>query len=355
MNKFFIVTILLVSVSLHGCTQEMSAPDTTATFFNKSPQQTSDRLFITELQDLQTAYLDSMEIFGVSGIQSNADFLILGDSRQKTIHRILTSDLTLYDSFQLNEGNGPGEIMALNDFDSTAEQIAIYDGRSRKVLISGLDGTLRNEFRLNDQFPHRLTLLTDGRLLIFSTIVISNPFLFTEMDLDGQPYSSFLEVPNPEEHNSIEFVGYLSADNHNHIYYAGYPESILKKYDRDGTLIFSRTTIDNFSSEKNYMTLRADEGMIARGYTDDALFAFVDIDVWDDYLITVPHHNGDADYKYIDIYSAQSGDYLGTLNTWGFPNKITADDDFIYVFESRSGTRTLKKYPNNLHEWFSGQ
>ncbi|NBC26668.1 MAG: hypothetical protein GVY08_07400 [Bacteroidetes bacterium] len=224
------------------------------------------------------------------------------------------------------------------------------DNPGLKILILDPKGNLVHEiFPKKGARPARVALGDNENVLIYTPI--TPEFLFNQSDLEGNTIGGFSTLGDLAGHNALKYTGRVVVKN-NHLYFAGHSESILKKYDLDGDLMFSRTTIDDWPADFNYVVFKAGEGQVGSRYSEGALFAFNNFDVWDKYIVTIPHHNGDPDYKYLDVYSRSDSYYLGTLTTDDFPYDITIDDKFIYIQGNLPDQRTIKKYPNNLSRYF---
>lgn len=349
MRTIFILFPLIIA-NFFACSNEPNVTDSADNFFEKSSQQIDERIFVADLEAVHSQYLDSLEIYSPSFLKSDQKYLFLSEGGQKKINAIYKNDFSKAYSITVDEGRGPGELNLFNHFDVSSDYFALLDNPGLKILILDHDGNFISEFFTEGDRPARVAFIGNNQLLIYSPITDS--YMFKVIDLEGNIISRFTKLDRRDGHNALKFTGRVIVSD-NHIYFAGHSESILKKYSSDGTLLFSKTTIDDFPSEHNYVTFQTGEGAAGSRYSPGALYAFFNFEVWDDYIVTVVHHNNDPEFKYLDIYSSENGQYLGTLTTEGFPNDITIDDDYLYVRESLDGVRTLKKYPNELRQIFS--
>ncbi|MFU8813600.1 MAG: hypothetical protein ACNA78_11590 [Balneolaceae bacterium] len=261
-------------------------------------------------------------------------------------------DLSLVRTISFTEGSGLGELSEFADFDVSSNAMALLDGNAHKVVITGLDGIPSHEIAFNSIRPSRLAFLDEDHLILLSEN--TNNYIMNVVNLDGEFIHRFIEIESPDSHNPYQFRGRVVATK-DHLYFAGRAESILKKYTKEGALLFTKTTIDDLPSEHNYITFPAGGDGTPRGYSPGVLWSFFDVDVWDHHIITAPHHNSNPQFTLLDIYSSKNGEYEGTLFVEDRPFSVAADDKYLYVAESRGGVRTLKKYPNNLREWITGK
>ncbi|MFU8812140.1 MAG: hypothetical protein ACNA78_04175 [Balneolaceae bacterium] len=337
---------------ISACSNPPEYAETAATFFEKSSQPSTERQFVQDLKAVQQVDLHSLDIFSPSFMKSANQYIFLSEADFRKVNVLDKDRLEVVYSFAKDEGSGPDEIRSFMHFDASQDKLALLDRGGLKILITDHDGNLINEFVLTTTRPSRLAFQGDDKLLLFSNI--TDDFLVNIVNLEGDILHQFVKLENVREHNPLQFGGRIFVQN-DHFYFAGRPESILKKYTTEGELLFSKTTVDDWPSEHNYVTFPAGDDFTARRYSPGALWGFFNFDVWGDYIVALPHHNGDPAFTYIDIYSNETGDYIGTLRTVDYPNDITVDDQFLYVRESRGDVYTLKKYPNNLREWFPEQ
>ncbi len=348
--RLLIITCLFIATFISSCSEKDSLTKSGESFFDKTAQQLNDRVFLGELKPVKSQNLDSLDIIASSFLKSNHDHLFLSSGRLKKIFVIDKEDLSRDYTISIDEGRGPGEVVGFNDFDVSSNFIAIVDNPGLKILILDAKGNFVNEyFPKEGARPARVALVGDDNILVYTPI--TPEFLFNTSDLEGNTISGFSKLGDLAGHNALKYTGRVVVKN-NHLYFAGRSESILKKYNIDGDLIFSRTTVDDWPDNINYVVFEAGEGQIGTSYSEGALFAFNNFDVWDNFIVTIPHHNGDPDYKYLDIYSRSDGNYLGTLTTDEFPYDITIDDEFIYIQGNLPEERTIKKYPNELSQYF---
>lgn len=329
-----------------ACTNSSpTVENTIEDFLKKQPQKTDKRIFGGKLAVVQEMALDSLEVFEPYEIKKSKKYLFIRESSQISVIR--KNDLKKKNTLIVKKGRGPGVISRFTDFDVTSTNIGLVDENGLKVAIWDHKGNLKNEYVLEKIRPDRITFYNNDSPVVFSTL--GSEYVFNILDSGGDLKKGFNNLKDNNVANSLKITGKIKVYE-DHIYFAGYSESILKKYDLEGNLIYSKSTIDDWPSDANYISFESGENQVGARYSPGALYAFFNFDVWDEYLVTIPHHNGDTDYKYLDIYIRENGDYLGTLTTDGYAFDVVVDDHFIFTRESEGGVMKLKKYKNELHQ-----
>jgi len=339
MRLNYTLTLILIFVA---CTNKNKTVG--SDFFQKELQQFETRSNIKILENVKKQVIDSLNLYKTRSLRGRKNFLFLSENRQIAI--INKGDLKLTKTVQLTKGKGPGEVLAINAFDISSKHIAVLDRQASKVVLLDRSGSFKNEVIIENLYADYMALFNNESFIIFSSS--TGKYLFNELDLSGALVNQYEMQNSEKKYHSMKYTGHLQVHDNN-IYFLGYGESILKKFDRNGNLLFSRSTIDNWSSEDNYEKYNTGEFYVQR-FTDKAQYAFADFTVWSDYLIAIPHHNKDAEYRYLDIYDTNNGDYLGTYKTEGYASEVVADDKYIYTKEILNGDITLKKYLNGISQ-----
>jgi len=81
-------------------------------------------------------------------------------------------------------------------------------------------------------------LLSDGLLIVLSNyfFVTDEDYLLHVVNQEGQKKFELGRVTE-EEYSTLKAEGYLLVDEEDNIYYSGYSEHILKKWNREGDLL----------------------------------------------------------------------------------------------------------------------
>jgi len=345
MRVIYFGALYIIAMS---CAAENSSNEKTINdFLQKDSQSIQERILKNDLNAIYEIVLDSIDVYGPYEFRGFGNNLFIRESPKITITQ--KNKLDEYYSIPVKKGSGPGELERLIDFDVSEKHIALLDPSRLKVVVLDHQGNLEHEYVLEDIRPERLIFYGHETFVIYSTI--GSTYSFNILDFKGDVKNRFVKLIDNNVGNSLKVTGRIKAYR-NHIYFVGYSESIIKKYDMNGDLIFSRSTIDDWPSEANYVTFEGGENIVGARYSPGALFAFFNFDIWSDYLVTIPHHNGDSEFKYLDIYHRNDGDYLGTLKTEGYASDVVVDGHHIFTMERTTDQRTIKKYPNELSQYF---
>lgn len=282
------------------------------------------------------------EIYSPGRLSQNSSDLYLINFGTLSILKISKERFQQPEVFTFSEGSGPGELRGLQSLTVSEDQLFIGDPRQTRLLITDTDGNYIRD--LNTEFsPTNLLYLDENLLLNYN--VHRQDFLFTFYDITTDTTSGFEEITFGFS-ETMKYPGYLDAGNSS-IFFAGYSEPLLRKYSTDGTLHFSRSTIDNYNTENQYVERTMGETRVA-GFSDNARYSSMDVEYFGDKLFVVPNHN-DADHvKYIDLYDASNGDYLETLSLNYHPREIAVDDEQLYVLVRDGDDNLLLKFENPL-------
>ncbi len=251
------------------------------------------------------------------------------------------------------KGQGPGEVSGFGDL-AVDDQKIVFATRHR-VITWSKSGTLLRDMQV-EVGVRRIRPLASDLFILFAPASLD--YLFNIIDGDGRVVSSF-EMSGLESEAFLKYEGMIDVDER-HVYYAGYSESLIRKYTLEGDWVYSVATIDNHLSEVNYVTSDLDGGRVAMGYTQTALYASLGIAVYGDYLLVqpAPDRNQDVpDLLAFDVYDASNGQYLETYDLSGLPDSFSVDDEYIYTVETdrdfqsgRIGDTYIKIYPNVLRD-----
>ncbi len=322
-------------------------------FFSKREQSKKGRTVTAQMQAIDSLNLSDYEVFRGSLIRIDNGRIYVSDGGLGKVVAIDKRDPTSFRFIGAGKGQGPGEVTGFSDF-AVDDQKIVLASRHR-VITWSKSGTLSRDLRVELQV-RRLRPLASDLFIILSPASLD--YLFNIIDGDGGVVRSFERV-GLESGASLKYEGRIDVDAR-HVYYAGYSESLIRKYTLEGDLVYSVATIDNHSSEVNYVTSDLAEGIVAMGYTQWALYATLGIAVYGDYLLVqpAPDRNQDVpDLLAFDVYDASDGQYLETYSLSGLPNSFAVDDDHIYTVETdrdfetgRIGDRYIKIYPNVLRD-----
>ncbi|MDR9417480.1 hypothetical protein [Gracilimonas sp.] len=286
--------------------------------------------------------LDSLEFTNVSELKISQENFFLNQRAGKTEIVVINKN-NKDDNYVIDipEGKGPGELTSMVDFDVIEDQIFIADRSQSKIALYSVEGEFIKEFRV-PVFIDQIAAIDKNTVLCYSMRV--DDFLFTVFGENGDIRNSFIE--SESELNMMMYTGEIHVNTDN-IYFSGYSEPIIKKYSiEEEVLKFSEEVVDSYESKNNYK-FGADGSSSVQGFSEDAIYNTNGMDVSGNIIANVPHHNGRKGYKYIDLYNIEDGEYLKSIEMFGYPliNGIQIDDNYIYSLEMDSNrTNWLIKY-----------
>lgn len=254
------------------------------------------------------------------------------------------------------EGQGPGEVQG-RGMGVAKGRVVFYAARQRKIAVYDTSGMwitdVRPEARLGSVVP-----LTD-RFVVMSRVAVvtqdGRPPLFQVVDTEGNVTDRFGPSGKGEltrSDNPIAYNGRLAAGSAlEHLYFGGYSEPLLKKYEIGGEQVFSVKTVDNLPSEVNYLTPQSNEETQMWAYAKPGLFSVETLSVFRDYLLVGPINDVEGNtLTYIDVYSAEDGSYIRSYRVPNFVAGLAVDETGIYTKEKSGDEWYLKVYPNVLRE-----
>lgn len=320
-------------------------------FFDKENQDLSNRIVKSDLRLVNNFKLyDNYGITSASSLMLYGNSLLITDSSQNKICKISTNSFEIETCFSIPEGQGPKEIRSMFPFAFHEKTIAVVDNSQSKIQYRSDNGEFIAEYSLSNLQPERI-LYKDS----YSLITLSDPFfsgkefLLHEINESGDLIAAFGRI-DEEKFNTLKYPGNINIDSGGNIYYAGFSEHILKKWDSNYNLKFSISSIDNFPSELNYVTNTNSESQIM-GYSEFGVFSSIGSSLFKKYwLILHGGVSGDNDeLPKLDIYSVESGEYLFTFELpYRSNGPIVVDDNYIFLIQFIDDELSLVIYENEI-------
>ena len=280
--------------------------------------------------------------------------IYLGDSRLGKILVIDKEDFGTHRFIGHGRGEGPGEVAAFRGY-GVSDQHLVLANRTHSVSRFTLAGKFVAEHPV-DQYITRLAVTEDGKALTFDNASSDNLILVS--DVDGTVMHRIGKVQNTENQGlawPLRYSGFLEYHN-GHIYYAGYSESVIKKYTLDGTLLFSVSTIDNHPGEINYVETVGETSRVM-SFSPHALYASLNIQVYGEYCLVQPESDDDGvTLRYLDVYDAATGEYIKSYGVTRPSMDFAVDDDHLVMLqadrnpETDESDRYVKLYDNVLRD-----
>lgn len=335
---------------LAGCTHS-EGPQS---FWDRDPQEATRRTITGTLavQD-STLLSDRYGILYAAGLELDGGDLYIRDRSGMSIFVIDKETLEYKGTISIPEGRGPEELTNIGGYDINSGILALLNLDVGKIQIRTAEGAFDREFGSESLFPRRIRVTSDQNLIVFSNYFFVNDeeYLFHRLNREGEVISSFGPVHN-EGYKSVKAEGQLNLDNEGNTYYAGYGEHILKKWDREGKLLFSVASIDNYPSEANYFSSSNGEQFI-EGYSQFAFYNALGSTINEDYWFILPGGISEIDplTYLLDLYSREDGRYLFSMEL-SYPHNgyIAADGEYIYMLHTIDGEIYLFRYRNELRK-----
>ncbi len=322
-------------------------------FLHKVPQTATERVVDSRLVATDSLRLSDYDVLTPRRILVDVDWIFVDDVGEGRILAVAKEDFETHRFIGRGTGEGPGEMSRFRGFDVLDGELVLAN-RPGRLSRYTFEGELVGELVIG-QHPVRIAAVGDGAVAVLDPL--NGDHLLTVVNATGGATGGQGMVPNPAA--ELRMAWHLRSmgaiDYHDgHIYFAGFSESLIKKYSLDGELVYSVATIDNHSSELNYMESES-ESVIAAGYTEQALYSALNIRVYGRYSLVQPVRDDAGEVlRYLDAYDATTGKYEGSYAVSEPPEDYAMDAEHLYMLEwddnPESGERDafIKVYDNVL-------
>lgn len=349
-GALFLFTVVLVA----GCEEEDRPPG----FFEGKPQATDQRQVHTMPPARDSVRLLDLDVFEFGDFFVQGDALYLpkyNDTFGKAL-AVNKKTLTPERVIGRGEGQGPGEVQVAGTGVARG-RVVFYSPRQRKIAVYDTSGTWVTDIRPGIYLDNVAPLA--NRFVVMNTVSVveqeGRPPLFLVVDGKEQVVDRFGPSGRPEvarSDNPIAYTGKIAAGPDGaYLYFGGYSEALLKKYEIGGEQVFSVKTIDNLPSEVNYLTPQSNEEVRMWGYAEHGLFSVKTLAVFGRYLLVGPINDIEGNtLTYIDVYRAEDGAYVRSYRMPNFVEALAVDESGIYTEEESEGEMYLKAYENVLRE-----
>lgn len=344
MKKERLISILFCTVLLLGCSNSENRY-----FFDKTPQTVTDRLIEHDIEPDTTKPLEDFEILRLLNIKSNTSHIFISDFSQYSISMIHKNDIEGYSAIRFTEGEGPGELRNMQDVSVTEDRVYVLDRNQLKIVEVDFDGNLQREIKVSPN-ANRVEINPESdqnHIIVYYT----NPreALFRTYDRNGNENMAYANIDHEGVHQMSTSGRVHWSEYDNALFFVGRAEPVIKKFDYDGGESFSLASIDNYDTSQSYVTRNFEDGRRAFSFSDNAMFSANYSTVLEGRLFVIPFHNQDRSYKYIDIYSTESGEYKKTIKLDRYTGQLAVDNDKIYAIGGDTNDRVaLKVYENPL-------
>ncbi|MEX0608871.1 MAG: hypothetical protein WD016_10990 [Balneolaceae bacterium] len=339
MDKYIIPILLLICVT--GCkSDEIPEKD----FLFAVQQQQTIREFDTGFELTERIDLESeLNIYSVRKIIETENEIIIPQHRHFLVTFLDKKSLDLKKVISLKKGRGPGEIEHLMDIDVNNDLLVITDPSQAKIVVTNYEAEVLKEISITQSGPHRVAFDDEQKIHALFNYTFKDSMIFGKFNIEGELEKIYQPIIN--ELNKAPLVSDGELKHHkNAIFFLGLNEPIIKKYNSENELEFSRKTIDNFNTAENYFTI---ESANHKGYglSPAALFSTNDFDVKNGNIFVLPNSNGDPEKKYVDVYN-NDGNYLKSFALQNRASRINVldDENTVLTIESIDGSMYLCKY-----------
>ncbi len=298
----------------------------------------------------QKHQLDDLTYFNSPNLKVVGDFVYISVPDDAKIY---VSDLNLQpqETISFRKPENDPQLTGILDFAVLQDEFVVLNNglgkgsvrQPNQLLWFSRQGEFKSEFAIQGMDAQRLAVIDNRQFVVKS--LNDGAYLFRRYNLEQGKMSSF--QPKGNQETDMIFLGTMALQNNDHLYFGGYSEPILKKYDlHSGKLLFSRAVIDDYPSDYNYSTNTG--GEFKAHLTPGALFATRALAVHGDHIFTTRDNNGDARYKTLDIYSVENGEYERSILTKYIPvyQGLDVVGDKIYSLEEEAGHFYIVVYAN---------
>jgi hypothetical protein len=310
-------------------------------------QQSAETKVVDSLKPENKLKLSNLGIYRPGDIDSYRNYLFISDIKDRKVYKLKKTSLTVVDTIGSGRGQGPGEAERLKSIDVANGEVIVPDVRGRKIMIFDTDGRLKKSINTKT-FPPKKVELVNNKTIVVSTDARPSVSKFIVIDRKGNILNEFVNIEESE--NPLKYNDDILATGKS-IYVLGSPEPLLRRFNMDGELIYSRYTINKIPTLYNYEKSRLGDDRVSYSYSRNALYSSYCITNGYDHLYVAPVHNEDGTVReLIDVYEHENGDYLYSLSTSGNVTNLTQENDaYLYAIESIDEEKFLIEYNiNNL-------
>ncbi|MEX2456754.1 MAG: hypothetical protein WD381_05530 [Balneolaceae bacterium] len=315
-----------------GCNENKTEP----TFWQGEKQVTDQRTVSGTLAIADSVLL--FEQFGMpyaTALEKNGNELYIKENANDEIFIIGIETLNHIGTISPPEGQGPQELTSFASYDINNENVVI-NADMTKIQIWNKGGDFIQEFLAEELHPRRVRFRSDGNLVVLSHYLFVNgeSNLLHVITPEGKKKFGFGQV-SEENYSSLKSEGYIQIDEEDNVYYSSYSEHILKKWDSNGTLLYSVASIDNYPADINYASFEGDTHHVT-SYSEFANFHSIGTVLLDDYWLIL-HGGIPAEPNYIpilDIYNREDGQYLFSKELPYRTGQIVSGNDYLYALHT---------------------
>lgn len=310
--------------------------------FNKiEDQDAKKRVFKGSPELLKRIKLEDHDIFQPSLLSAAPeDYIAFYDY---SAHKIVTYNVNMGAINLLGEGLGGGPKEFRNPlglmFDGQGN-IWVADPKQARLTKWGVNGEILASFSTDKVIPSRL-VVTPERIITLSN-TIRPKGVFVMYDSLGKKMGSFEKIDSDIRYGSFLIDGYLARGDNNEIFWGSSYYGMIRKYDKSGELLFSRSTIEKIT-ELEFENVNI--AGLGKGFrtSEDSKNAVREMAFKDGNLFVLFSGTKYA-AKYLDVYDSKNGDYKFSFQLDQSTIDMEIQDEKIWVIEYFESTRHLSCY-----------
>lgn len=243
-------------------------------------------------------------------------------------------------------GKGPREFINPTDLTFDTNGILwIADPKLARISSFYTDDKLISIFNPEKVSPFRMVARNTDLIILASSSTIGG--IFFQYDYDGRFVRTFEQSTTTSIANSLLSEGNIAASQ-DEIYYSLRHAGIIRKYDANLNLAYSRSTIDPVEpAQVETVALPILGDAVGHRVVKDSRVAALDIAATEEHLYVLFSGTEYAAYFYLDVYDLQSGDYLLTHRLEHPASNIAILNDVVWVKDYVDSVPHLSGYRLN--------
>lgn len=297
------------------------------------PQSIEERIFREPLERVHRISLEEHGIFKASSLATDEkDYLAIYDYGY---HQVFLFDINdNYSVRTLGDGPGRGPREFINPTDlAFDEEGNLWVADPKLARISGYtpgDKLIKN-LNPDKVLPFRI-VARKSDLIILAGSSASGGTIF-QYDFEGRHMRTFERSSTKNQANSLLTSGDLAVSSGN-VYYALSNVGIIRKYDADMNLVYSRGTIEPVEPARvESIDLPILGDAVGHRIAEDSKIASLDVAATEDYLYVLFSGTKYGAYFLLDVYNPLNGNYLFSYELDYPAGRIVVLKGILWVYD----------------------